>query len=67
MITFMIQSNQERLDLMKQREQHMAEQHRSQVIAQQAPIYHQIISNDSLSDELRQEAHQALMKLLRGS
>lgn len=66
MVTFMAKANQERLDLMKQREQRAAEQHRSQVLAQQVPIFQGIISNNSLSDEVREEAHAALLKLLRG-
>jgi transcription initiation factor TFIIIB Brf1 subunit/transcription initiation factor TFIIB len=73
MVTFMMESKQERsdlikqrLDIMRQQEQRAAEQHRSQVLAQQAPIYQSIISNHDLPDEVREEAHQALMKLLRG-
>lgn len=62
-----MKSNQERLDLMKQREQRAAEQHRSQVLAQQAPIYQQIISDNNLPDEVREQARQALMKLLSGT
>lgn len=66
MIAFMMKSNQERLDLVKQREQRATEQHRAQILAQQAPIYQQIISDNNLSDDIREEAHQALMKLIRG-
>lgn len=62
-----MKSNQERLELMKQREQRAAEQHRSQILAQEAPVYQQIISNDNLPDETREAAHQALMKLLSGN
>ena len=51
---------------MKQQEKYAAEQHLSQVVAQQAPIYQQIISNNNLSGEVWEEAFQVLMKLLHG-
>jgi hypothetical protein len=66
MLTFMMKSNQEQLDLMKQQEQCTAKQHWSQVLALQVPIYKQIICNNDLSDEVQEEAHQALVKLLHG-
>jgi CII-binding regulator of phage lambda lysogenization HflD len=74
MVASMMESKQERLDFMKQRldimkqqEQRAAEQHQSQILAQQAQIYQNVISNYNLSDEVREEAHRALMKLLRGN
>ena len=67
MVMLMAKSTQERLDLMKQWKERMAEQHRSQVFAQQAQTYQQIISDKNLPDEVRNEAHQALMKLLRSN
>ena len=66
MITFM-KSNQERLDLMKQQEQRATEQHQAQILAQQALIYQQIISDNNLSDDIWEEAYQALMKLICGN
>ena len=66
MIMLMMESNQERLDLMKRREQRVAEQHRSEVFAQRAQTLQQIVSNDNLPDEIRNEASQAFVKLLRG-
>lgn len=61
----MMKVNEHRLDLMKQREQRNAEQHQSQLLAQRAPVYQQIISDHNLPDQVREEARQALMKLLR--
>ena len=67
MISLMLKTNAERLDLAKQREQRAAEQHQSQLLAQQSSVYQQIITNDNLPDDVRKEAQQALIKLLRGN
>lgn len=64
MVISMMKANQDRLDLMKQQEQHTAEQHQSLLLAQRVPVYQQIISDHNLPDQIREEAHQALMKLL---
>ena len=67
MIALMAKITESQLELARQREQRTAEQHRSQLLVQQAPVYQQIISNHTLPDQTREEACQALERLIRGN
>ena len=67
MISLMLKTNTEQLNLAKEREKRAAEQHQSQLLAQQSSVYQQIITNNDLPDDVRKEAQQALIKLLHGN
>lgn len=65
MIEFITKANQERLDFARQREQRAAEQHQVQVRTQEASLYREIISDLTLPADVREEARNSLIKLLR--